>query len=638
MASSSRSRTPNGRTKSTGHKPKEAQGTKPASAGFFEQMTRSVIRSPSKLTGRKRDRDKDDTGGRSPSKAPADNMNSTEFRMDSPTPTNVGQTPEEDSILEDDEGSLLNTDQEAARRMQYDNTPTPHQHFDDLENIVLGTASDIQGELGIILSWVQNMAAALQETNESIKTLITNNSKLQREVTALKEQNNEIKATQNRVLEEVNVLKTRNAELVQVISPPRGTQNSPQSHGNTTTNPKTTTALGPTYRPTLPTKAPTTKAASRPTDAHHPSRLVVRFANTGIKEEDKEEPQSLAKRLNHNITAHAHFGNLADPPTVVAVNYNRTNSSLIVYMREDQAAADLLPYEDVIRECVLRDNLSYKLKIYVDKKWFKIQVDNVPTMDFYGNIHTPANLMAELTRNNSTVYKLHQEEHVTMEPRWVRTMEDIMAQGTRRSSFIFGTDSEESANKIINSKSLAVFGRYCDIRPFQDRPPVRQCDNCWNLGHHRKSCTGGVTCRLCASKEHSEKTHTDACTKCRAHRESEGYMDTEQLYCDHDLRCTNCVAAGKEDTDHATNSRRCPIRLEAFGTARTNEKAAIKRGTLYQVATQKRSRKPRTKTNKPNTAKAASTINVSGTNRFAALGDINMETYSDHPTTPIPSQ
>ncbi|KAG7094659.1 hypothetical protein E1B28_005482 [Marasmius oreades] len=552
--------------------------------------------------------------------------------MDSPTPAstnNNGQLSEEDSMLEDDEGSLLNTEQEEARRLLFDTTPTPHQHFDHLENIILSTASDVQGDIGTILTWVQDTAASVNEVNENIKTLVTINIKLQEEVTVLKGQNGEIRATLKKVLEEVNELRSNNSEvtrlLTQNLAPSQGARERQSNHMATATTHKTTTTLGPTFRPTLPPKAPTAKPAARPTDAHHPSRLVVRFVRTGVKEDDKEDPRALAERLNLSISSAALIRGLEIPPMVVAVNYNRTNSSLIVYVREDQAAADLLPFEEEIRRCILQDNpQGYELKIYVDKKWFKIQVDNVPTKDRYGYIFTSATLMEELTRNNATVSKLYQEERITMEPRWTRTMEDLMAQGTRRSSFIFGTDSEESANKIIKSKSLAVFGTYCDIRPYQDRPPVCQCNNCWNMGHQRKTCKTGETCRLCASKEHNEKAHTEACTKCLAIRESEGDMETELLVCDHNLRCTNCLDAGKEDTNHAANSRRCPIRLDAFGTARTNEKAAIRKGTPYQVVGPKKSRKK--KTNKDSTMPPTTTTASGNTsNCFAALDDIDMD-------------
>ncbi|KAG7089525.1 hypothetical protein E1B28_011200 [Marasmius oreades] len=364
-----------------------------------------------------------------------DNTNRPEKRIDSPTPaTNDQRLLEDDeSMLEGDEGSLLNTEQE-ARRLLFDSTPTPHQHFDHLENVVLGTASDIQGNIGNILTWVQSTAASVHEVNEAIRTLVTTNNRLQEEVTSLKEQNSEIRSTQKKILDAVDGLKNRNAELTHLLTQnqtnTQGARDHSPDHTNTTTTHKSTTTLGPTFKPTLPTKNPNTKPPARSTDAHHPSRLVVRFLHTGVKEDDKEDPRALAERLNLSITSAASSRGLGDPPTVVAVNYNRANSSLIVYVREDQAAADLLPFEEDIRKGILRDNLFYELKIYVDKKWFKIQVDNVPTMDRLGYIFAPATLMAELTKNNATVSKLHQDEHIPMEPRWTRTMEDLMAQGT----------------------------------------------------------------------------------------------------------------------------------------------------------------------------------------------------------------
>ncbi|KAG7086672.1 hypothetical protein E1B28_002612 [Marasmius oreades] len=266
------------------------------STSFLEHAKSLITKSPTKITesvlGTKRGREKNDTGGCSTRPA-ADFMNRPELRLDSPTPAsnNSGQLLDEDSMLEDNEGSLLNTEQEEARRLLFDTTPTPHQHFDHLENIVLGIASNIQDDIGTILTWVQDTAASANETNENMKILVTINAKLQEEVATLKGQNSETRTMQKRILEEVDKLRKSNSELTCLLTNMAPTQGArqPDRTGTVPTH-KTTTTFGPTFRLTLPSKAPTMKPAARPTDAHHPSRLVVRFIQTGVKEDDKEDP------------------------------------------------------------------------------------------------------------------------------------------------------------------------------------------------------------------------------------------------------------------------------------------------------------------------------------------------------------
>ncbi|KAF9255494.1 hypothetical protein L218DRAFT_1008510 [Marasmius fiardii PR-910] len=294
------------------------------------------------------------------------------------------------------------------------------------------------GELRNIMTWIRNTAETAQETHEAVLHIVNTNSHLLKEVVALKTQNSKVQALQTKLLEEVCDLRKHNEELSTLLT---NRQNPQPNNTSTHTAPTTTTALGPTYKPTQTVKPQPTKTTTRPTEAHHPSRLVVNFLLKGIPAYELE-----------------------DPPLVVATKYNKQNSSLIIHVREDQKAADLLPFREEIRQCVIGCNAAgYHVEIHGDDQWFKIQVDNVPTEDYHRNIYTPQILMNKLTKNNSTVAKLAAEGRITMALRWMRNPEDLKAQDTRRSSFVFATSLEEAANQMIKARSLAVLGRYCDI-------------------------------------------------------------------------------------------------------------------------------------------------------------------------------
>lgn len=165
-------------------------------------------------------------------------------------------------------------------------------------------------------------------------------------------------------------------------------------------------------------------------------------------------------------------------------------------------------------------------------------------------------------------------------PKWLRSEEELLT--TPRSSLVFATTDETLARNILNHKSLAVYGRHCSVRAFQDRPPVTQCWNCWRLDHPTHQCKDPQRCRLC-SELHDEKDHkaTDPmnCNKCTAAHESGDTMEmdtTDDGRCPHETRCHNCLGNNNVPHDHPADARRCPARLEKYSTARENERRAQK--------------------------------------------------------------
>jgi hypothetical protein len=148
-----------------------------------------------------------------------------------------------------------------------------------------------------------------------------------------------------------------------------------------------------------------------------------------------------------------------------------------------------------------------------------------------------------------------------------RAPEELAAQG--HSSIVFAVEDEEQANYLLREvKSLAAFGRSVFLRRFADRPPVIQCKKCQDYDHYSTACEATKqACRLCG-EDHTETEHRANCATCLTEKEN-GAMETDNTLCMHNLRCKHCK--GKGSDDHPSDSRRCPVRLAKYGSARAND-------------------------------------------------------------------
>jgi hypothetical protein len=103
-------------------------------------------------------------------------------------------------------------------------------------------------------------------------------------------------------------------------------------------------------------------------------------------------------------------------------------------------------------------------------------------------------------------------------------------------------------------------------------------------------------------------------------------MDTtDEGHCPHDIRCTNCIANNQADNRHPANSRRCPARLEKYGTARENEKWAQRFSNPW-IKTKPKKSKP-----KSTNEQRGPTTNPSSQNRFGPLNDPNAQIHAPTP-------
>jgi hypothetical protein len=63
--------------------------------------------------------------------------------------------------------------------------------------------------------------------------------------------------------------------------------------------------------------------------------------------------------------------------------------------------------------------------------------------------------------------------------------------------------------------------------------------------------------------------NTAECHRCTLAQEMGDSMDTaDDGRCPHDLRCINCIGKSNVEHNHPADARRCPARLERYGTVR----------------------------------------------------------------------
>jgi hypothetical protein len=410
-------------------------------------------------------------------------------------------------------------------------------------------------------------------------------------------------------------------------------------HANTTHSPATETAR-PTAKlpynttaknaqnktPQVPQPIKTdSKTPLNPKTSHHPSRLVVQFKPNGIPTEKRPDPSQIVGNINAALALNPQSTHMK----VVAANFNN-QGNLILSTRSDQTAEELTKFQNSFSHVLADLSNRQEIVIREDKKWFKIQIDGVSTGSLSAAngriLHSAEVVHTELMACNP-IYAMS-KEFIVAKPRWLRTEEELHT--TLKSSLVFALTDEPTARQILNQKSLAAFGRHCTLRAFQDRPPVTQCRNCWSLEHTTHRCTEAQRCRLCSAL-HDEKDHpkTDPaeCQTCTLAREYGDTMDTtDEGECPHDLRCTNCIANNQADNRHPADARRCPIRLEKYGTARENKKHAQRSPNPWIKA------KPKKTKPKGNNDPKVSTANLPPQNRF---GPLNVPNTQIHAPTPI---
>ena len=355
---------------------------------------------------------------------------------------------------------------------------------------------------------------------------------------------------------------------------------------------KTPQSAHPTPPKAQPQAKQEPKIPQNPKTSYHPSRLVVQFSPNGIPVDKRPDPSIIVGSINDGLDTNPKSKHIR----VVAASFN-TQGNLILSTRSDQTAEELLKFQNSFSHVLTNISNRQEVILREDKKWFKIQVDGVNTGSLSignGRVMHSADTVHQELANCNPIYTTALR-HIVAKPRWLRTTEELIT--TPKSSLVFALTDESSARQILNQKTLAAFGRHCTLRAFQDRPPVTQCRICWRLNHTTHQCKETQRCRIC-SGHHEEKDHPhtnpNECHKCCTAREYGDTMDTTaDGHCPHDLRCINCSSNNREDCDHPADARRCPARIEKYGTARENERRAQKNSNPW-IKVKPKKTKPKT--------------------------------------------
>jgi hypothetical protein len=371
-----------------------------------------------------------------------------------------------------------------------------------------------------------------------------------------------------------------------------------------------------------------TATPRNPSSSHHPSRLVVQFLPNGLPVDRRLDPSEIVSRLNTDLASKSKSTHMK----VVAANFNN-QGNLIISTRSDQTAAELLKFQDEFTPslALLGGNRDFTLR--EDKKWFKVQIDGVNTSSFSIGNERVANSAEAIQNELLTCNPLYAkfQNLIVAKPRWLRTSEELLS--TPRSSLVFALTDESAARQLLYHRSLAAFGRHCSIRAFQDRPPVTQCRNCWRLDHNSHQCKEAQRCRICGGGHEEKDHHSDPsdCAQCITAQNNGDQMDTTaDGRCIHEFRCLNCLGDSNKDHSHPADARRCPSRLEKYGTARENERRAQKSENPWVRAKPKKS-KPKTATlPKP-------TFAVSNNNKFDPIAPTSSQ-HNNAQAPPHPSE
>jgi len=176
--------------------------------------------------------------------------------------------------------------------------------------------------------------------------------------------------------------------------------------------------------------------------------------------------------------------------------------------------------------------------------------------------------------------------HIVLKPRWVRPATELSQQDY--SSVVFAIDSQEIHQSFLTKhKTLSIFGVIAKTRGWSDRPPLIQCNRCWEFGHRTPRCQAPEPrCRICGDK-HPESEHP---------RPSQPSIANNMVTnCDlpSEAMCIHCKREGRQSTNHPANWTQCPERRLRIGNNRATGPSQPKLTTNQTKILPKRTRVPR---------------------------------------------
>jgi len=133
---------------------------------------------------------------------------------------------------------------------------------------------------------------------------------------------------------------------------------------------------------------------------------------------------------------------------------------------------------------------------------------------------------------------------------------------------VFAVDSQEIHQTFLtNHKTLSIFGVIAKTRGWSDRPPLIQCNRCWEFDHRTARCQATEPqCRICGDN-HLESSHS---IQNQTSPTDNIVTDSNNRDSHSNATCIHCKREGRQNTNHLSNWTRCPERQLRVGINRTS--------------------------------------------------------------------
>jgi hypothetical protein len=217
------------------------------------------------------------------------------------------------------------------------------------------------------------------------------------------------------------------------------------------------------------------KANSLTTQQHpQPIRYIVRYLGHLPTQDQRLLPKIISSRINAKLSMIPSAKGLS----ILGSHWNASGNCVLTF--PPQTSTKLIEeHFPAIRNAM---GLNKNQVISRDTPWSKVTLRAVYARDSpSSNVYSEDDLLTSLMAN-----PVMSKIKITQMPRWVRCPEDI--DGFKSSiSFAF-EDPDGQLIKLILKTQLFMFGSPIRAKRWEDKPRLRQCTQCWKLGHFEVMC------------------------------------------------------------------------------------------------------------------------------------------------------
>jgi len=141
--------------------------------------------------------------------------------------------------------------------------------------------------------------------------------------------------------------------------------------------------------------------------------------------------------------------------------------------------------------------------------------------------------------------------HIVLKPRWVCPVTELSQQDY--SSVVFAIDSQEIYQSFLTKhKTFSIFGMIAKTRGWSDRPPLIQCNRCWEFRHRTPRYQAPEPCYRICSNKHLESEHPRPSQPSTANNMATNCDPPSEAICIH------CKRERRQSTNYPTNWTQCP--------------------------------------------------------------------------------